>query len=64
MTEDLVSSWLQGSREPEDSVLPPGFLTCRAAADSGIPGKGAEGEPGTDSEAAGEPTETSTGASP
>ena len=45
-------------------MLPTGFLTYRAAADPGIPGKGAEGESGTGSEAAGEPAETSTEASP
>lgn len=45
-------------------MLPPGFLTYRAAADPGIPGKGAEGEPGPGSEAAGEPAEASTEASP
>lgn len=45
-------------------MLHPGFLTYRAAADPGIPGKGAEGEPRTGSEAAGEPAETSAEASP
>lgn len=51
-------------RKPADSVPPPGFLTCRAAADPGIPGKGAEREPGAGSEAAGEPAETNAGANP
>lgn len=64
MIGDLVTQWLPGTREPEDSLLPPGFLTCRAAADLGIPGKGAEREPGAGSEAPGEPAETSTEANP
>lgn len=55
---------LQGPREPEDSVPPPGFLTCRAAADPGIPGKGAERESGAGPEEAGEPNATSAGANP
>lgn len=64
MTEDLVTYWLQGSSKPEASKLPPWFLTSRAAADPGIPGKGTEGEPGAGSEEAGELAETGIGASP
>lgn len=60
----LVIHWLKGTREPEDSLLPPGLLTCRVAADPCIPGKGAERESGAGSEAAGEPAETSSGANP
>lgn len=40
------------------------FLTCRAAADLGIPGKGAERESGAGSETTGEPAETSAGENP
>ncbi|XP_059522795.1 HAUS augmin-like complex subunit 5 isoform X2 [Myotis daubentonii] len=54
----------QGTRELEDSLLPPGLLTCRVAADPCIPGKGAERESGAGSEAAGEPAGTSPGANP
>lgn len=45
-------------------MLPPGFLTHRAAADPGIPGKGTERQSGAGSEAVGERAETSAGANP
>lgn len=58
-----MTHWRQGTREL-NSVLLPGLLTCRVAADPCIPGKGEERESGAGSKAAGEPAGTNPGTNP